>query len=152
MNRSSVGPFHRLQSFRNALVLCGSPCDSQVLLENLQLCGLLSTGHSSCPLQCGLTTGCSYLQGTSTYLPLHGALHTLQYGYHLLYILIIYKIIVQAPRIFPWYSNILEYSVLILNHVKLKNISGHPLFQPVAQGEAHGLKTLLNDFKEKNSL
>jgi len=42
-------PFHRLQSFRNRLLLCESPAGSQVLAADLLQCGLLSPqGHRSC--------------------------------------------------------------------------------------------------------
>jgi len=38
----SVGPFHRVQSFRNRLLQRGSPMGSQALPANLLWCGLLS--------------------------------------------------------------------------------------------------------------
>ena len=42
MNSSSMGPFDRVQSFRNRLLQCGSPRGSQVLPTNLLQHGLLS--------------------------------------------------------------------------------------------------------------
>jgi len=48
MNCPSVGPFHRVQSFRNRLLQHGSPTGSQVLPANLLWRGLLSSqGHRS---------------------------------------------------------------------------------------------------------
>jgi len=47
-NCSSTDPFHRMHSFRNGLLQNGAPLVSQVLAENLLLCGLLSMVHSSC--------------------------------------------------------------------------------------------------------
>ena len=41
-NCPSMGPFHRVQSFRNRLLQRGSPAGSQVLLANLLRRGLLS--------------------------------------------------------------------------------------------------------------
>jgi len=49
MNCPSVGPFHRVQSFRNRLLQRGSPTGSQALRANLLQRGLLSPrGQRSC--------------------------------------------------------------------------------------------------------
>jgi len=66
MNCPSVGPFHRVQSFRNTLLQRGSPTGSQALPANLLQQGLLSPrGHRSwqepTPVQ-GSAQGHSFLQ------------------------------------------------------------------------------------------
>ena len=80
MNCSSVGPFHRVQSFRNRLLQCGSPTGSQVLPANLLQCGLLSlhraTGPARSLLQHWLPMGSQPPLGI--HLLWRGVLHRLQ--------------------------------------------------------------------------
>jgi len=70
MNCSSMSPFHRLQSFRNRLLQCGSHTRPQILPANLFQHGLLSLHRSTGParslLQHGLPIGSQPLLGTST--------------------------------------------------------------------------------------
>jgi len=68
MNCPSVGPFHRVQSFRNRLLQRGSPMGSQALTANLLQCGLLSSwAHRSCqepaPVRAPLFMGPQVLPG-----------------------------------------------------------------------------------------
>lgn len=56
------GPFHGVQCFRNRLLQCGSPTGSQLLMENM-----LSARHSCSLPQHGISMGCSFLKGMSTY-------------------------------------------------------------------------------------
>ena len=51
-NCSSVGPFHRVQPFRNRLLQCGSSMGSRVLPANLLQHGLLSMGPQVLPGAC----------------------------------------------------------------------------------------------------
>ena len=79
-NSCSVGPFHRVQSFRNRQLQRGSPTGSQVLSPNLLQRGLLSLQKSTGParslLQCGLPTGSQPPSGI--HLLQRGVLHGLQ--------------------------------------------------------------------------
>jgi len=79
-NCPSVGPFHRVQPFRNRLVQYGSPMGSQVLPANLLQRMVLtlhrSTGPARILLQCEISMGSQSPSGI--HLLWHGVLRWLQ--------------------------------------------------------------------------